>query len=134
MSDASAHFTITLKDYPVFLAIGVLPQELVEAQDIKVSLRLTYSCSSAVWGQPLSKMLDYGLITQAIDKHSQTQESFDLVENYVQSLCVYLRDYLGKHIPECMSLGPLDLEVEKTILPSSLTKGGTLKIGCRKTL
>lgn len=112
---------IEIIDYPVFVKLGCFEAERLHGQEVLISLEAILAEErNPGTSDELSETIDYGSLLKFIDDKFAAR-SVNLIETILNEL--------GRSIIVSFeTLKQVNVSVEKTILPDSLSKGGRVKI------
>ena len=112
---------IEIIDYPVFVKLGCFEAERLHGQEVLVSIEAILSDErNPGVSDELSETIDYGSILKYVDDQFSAR-SVNLIETVLNELGSGL-------IVTFETLKQVNVSVEKTILPESISKGGRVKI------
>lgn len=112
---------IIIKQYPVFMKLGVFKEERIMGQEVLVSIKVHVEMEHlSAMKDDLSKTLDYGKLIAALDEFLEDKQ-FKLVETALETV--------GQGLLKTFSqISQLEVHIEKPLLPRGLGKGSKVSI------
>ncbi|MEZ4742594.1 MAG: dihydroneopterin aldolase [Bdellovibrionota bacterium] len=114
--------TLEIKDFPVYVKIGVFPEERLGGQDLNLCLRaeLDYDVWDLSDDCPLPDVVDYSQVIASIEK-SLAGQNIELLEVAVKIVGNMLMDKFSR-------ICSLNIKLEKPVIPNGLSKGAAISI------
>ncbi|MBP6217845.1 MAG: dihydroneopterin aldolase [Oligoflexales bacterium] len=117
---------LEILDYPVFMRLGIFPEEKKTGQDVLISIRAKLTERDfALLRDEISSTLDYGKLMHAAEEILEGR-SFNLIE----SVLAHFADEL---LIRYADIASLELTLEKPNLPNGLGRGSRVRVSYSKT-